>query len=71
MNVSHSYIPNLSRNTVLSLLGKISSFIAMDTSSSSLTLFNGSLVVTLLPSYINTAVFLDALIDAPGFQLNL
>ena len=71
IKVSQSCIPNLSRNTVLSLLGNISSFIAIETSSSSLTLFRGSLVTTFLPSYMNVAVFLDALIAAPGFQLNL
>ena len=71
IKVSQSCMPNLSRNTVLSLLGNISSFIAIDTSSSSLTLFNGSFVTTFLPSCMKVAVFLDALIAAPGFQLNL
>jgi len=70
INVSQSYIPNLSKKTRLSLFGYVSSFI--ETEKSSITAhFKGVFVTTFDPFYLKVAVFLDALIAAPGFQLNL
>ena len=70
MNVWQSVIPNLSMNTVLSLLGYDSSFIETEKSSYCSVNLRGA-ATTFLPFFMKVEMFLEALIAAPGFQLNL